>query len=263
MNKKTVHTTGEKDSPAKKKADSVIEFNGVTFSYNHEPVLEHITFNVLDGDFVGVIGPNGGGKTTILKLLLGLVTPPTGTVSIYGMQPARARKKVGYMPQYTTLDRDFPITVREVVAMGLFNNTSFFPVIGKKKMEMIHEAMQAVKVDHLAGRQFGDLSGGQKQRCLIARAVVARPQVLLLDEPTASVDTSVEKDIYELLKELNSNMTIMLVSHDLGFISKYINRVFCVNRFMACHSVDQMNISDIIKETYDGSFSMMHHHCSL
>ena len=241
--------------------ETVIKFKDISFKYDSAFVLNNISFKINKNDFIGLIGPNGGGKTTILKLMLGLLKPVTGSIEIFNLSPQKARSKIGYLPQYSKLDDTFPITVEEVVAMGLFKNFSLFPFIKNKKE--IKDALKKVSMDDLARRQYGSLSGGQKQRCLIARALVSNPEILLLDEPTSSVDSHVEQDIYELLKELNKNMTIILVSHDLGFVSKYIKRVFCINKNIACHKADEVSISEIINDAYEGKVSMISHECNL
>lgn len=241
--------------------NSIITFKDVFFKYDSIPVLENISFKIYEKDFIGLIGPNGGGKTTLLKLILGLLKSTKGSIEILDLPPQRARNKIGYLPQYSSLDDNFPITVEEVVAMGLFKNLSFFPIIKNKKA--IKDALKKTAIEDLAKKQYGILSGGQKQRCLIARALVSKPEILLLDEPTSSVDSRVEQDIYELLKDLNKKITIILVSHDLGFISKYIKRIFCINKQIACHKAGEVSIDEIIDEAYKSKVKMISHECNL
>lgn len=241
----------------------IITFSKVTFSYENDPVLENITFDIHENDFIGLIGPNGGGKTTILKLMLGVIKPNKGQINILGKPPNNVRHIIGYLPQYSKLDDTFPITVEQVVAMGLFTNFSFLPFISKKQKFIIYENLEKVNIKNLAKKQYGNLSGGQKQRCLLARAIISSPRILLLDEPTSSVDSNVEKDIYEFLKNMNENITIILVSHDLGFVSSYINRVFCVNKKIACHKTDDISMNEIINEIYEGNINAIHHECKL
>ena len=239
----------------------IITFNDISFKYDSKPVLENINFKIYQNDFIGLIGPNGGGKTTLLKLILGLLKPVKGNINIFNSSPQKARSKIGYLPQYNILDDDFPITVEEVIAMGLFGNLTLFPVIKHKKE--IKEVLKKVNIEDLSKYQYGTLSGGQKQRCLIARALVSNPEILLLDEPTSSVDSRVEQDIYELLKILNKDITIILVSHDLGFISNYIKRVFCVNKQIVCHNKNEVSINKIINEAYKSNVNMINHECNL
>lgn len=241
--------------------DPVITFKDVSFKYDSNPVLENINFKIHKNDFIGLIGPNGGGKTTLLKLMLGLLKPLKGSITISGLTPQKARNIIGYLPQYFNMDESFPITVEEVIAMGEFNIFSLFPFIRNKKE--IKDALKKVEIENLAKKQYGTLSGGQRQRCLIARALASKPKILLLDEPTSSVDSHVEQDIYELLKVLNKEITIILVSHDLGFISKYIKKVFCINKQIVCHKTGEISINEIINEAYKSDVKMISHECNL
>ena len=238
----------------------IIEIKNLSFSYSQQPVLENIDLTVADKDFLGIIGPNGGGKTTLLKIILGLLQPDKGEISLFGEIPARARHHLGYVPQHSEMDVNYPISVRKVVAMGLLQRFRFRL---KENQQAIEKAMEAVSIVDIADKPFGKLSGGQRQRCLIARALVAEPKLLLLDEPTASVDMSVEEDIFKLLQKLNEKMTIILVSHDLGFISSYVKQIACVNRNMTCHAIDQISSEKVIDETYHGNTAMIKHKCKL
>lgn len=243
-------------------AAPVVEFRDVSFGYNGSPVLEDINLIVEEGDFLGIVGPNGGGKTTLLKLALGILQPTRGSIRIMGRQPAAARSLVGYVPQLMEFDRDFPISVMEVVLMGRLSPRSLIGRYSAVDRAAAVSAMKAVQVDELANRPLSDLSGGQRQRVFIARALASNPRILLLDEPTASVDSRVEQDIYEVLQELNKNLTIILVTHDLGFVSSYINKVACVNRRLVCHPTQ-----DITRETlfdvYNRSVEMIQHRCEI
>ena len=241
--------------------EPVVQIEGLRFRYGAQPVLEDIAMEVSTGDFLGIIGPNGGGKTTLLKLILGLLRPDAGTIRLFGQTPAKARHLTGYVPQSSQSDFTFPITVAEVVAMGVLSpGTILFRNPAK---EVIQEAMASVGIEPLARTPFGELSGGQRQRCLIARALASKPRLLILDEPTSSVDTSVEQDFFELLHRLNATMTIILVSHDIGFISAYVNRVACVNRKLVCHDMETLDITKISRDAYPGGMSMLKHHCKL
>ena len=243
--------------------EQAITFENVSFSYNSHRVLEDIDLQLAEKDFAGIIGPNGGGKTTMLRLILGFLQPVQGRVTVLGKPPARARRFISYVPQYATMDKDFPIRVRDVVAMGLVTGGSFFPWRRKEMFRRVDEALESVGMPELAGFQFGELSGGQRQRCLVARAIVSRPRILLLDEPTASVDSSAEKDIFELLHSFNSEMTILLVSHDLGFVSSYINKVVCVNRRLVSHPTGEVSFDKVMSETYKSEMTMLMHRCNL
>lgn len=240
----------------------IIKFENINFAYNGVKVLENINLEIKEKDFVGIIGPNGGGKTTLLKLMLGLIKPIEGRLEILGKTPQKVRNQIGYVPQFNTTDKLFPITVLDVVLMGLTDSNSFLPWFSKNQINRAMEVMEKVQIKDLADKPFGELSGGQKQRCLIARAIASSPKILLLDEPTASVDSKVESNIYELLKVLNQKITIILVSHDLGFVSTYVNKVACVNKKLAFHKTKEINKSEI-NNIYNAEMSMIQHQCGL
>ncbi len=243
--------------------NDIISLKQISFSYGHQRVLEDVSFDVAEGDFLGMIGPNGGGKTTLLRLILGLIKPESGTISVLGKSPRHVRESIGYVSQYTEVDRRFPLTVYDVVAMGVFHTRSVFPRFTNKQHEQIAHVIADVQIEHLADKKFGELSGGERQRCLIARALASHARILLLDEPTSSVDSSVEHDIYELLKKLNDTMTIVLVSHDLGFITAYVNKVVCVNRQAVIHATEEISVQDVIRDIYLGNTTMIRHQCKL
>lgn len=245
-----------------KQSNQVVELNNVDFSYDGQMVLEDVTLRVSQGDFLGVVGPNGSGKSTLLKIILGLLHPTRGSVSVFGQSPVRARRRLGYVPQHANLDASFPISVADVVLIG---RLGMAPLIGryrKSDQAAAAQAMREVGVYELRSRRFGTLSGGQKQRVLMARALAGNPDLLLLDEPTASVDGMVEHDIYELLKVLNERVTIVLVSHDVGFISSYVNRVACVNKGISCSTLSDTS-SEVIEACYSGPVHMLKHRCNL
>lgn len=243
-------------------AQTAILADSVEFSYDGFPVLEDVSLSVPEGDFLGMVGPNGSGKTTLLKIFLGLLRPTNGTVRIFGKTPERMRQLVGYVPQHASLDDSFPVSVLDVVLMGRLHRAPFFGGYKKRDKEVARQVMRDVQVEDLAKRRFGTLSGGQKQRVLLARALAVRPRLLLLDEPTASVDGRVEQDIYELLKRLNEQVTIVLVSHDVGFISTYVRHVACVNRRLTCNPTEEIT-GDVIEACYSGPVHMIKHQCEL
>ena len=240
----------------------VVEMRDVHFSYDSDSTLENVNFIIEEKDFLAVIGPNGGGKTTLIKLMLGFLTPSRGAVRVFGHEPKEMVRRIGYVPQFAVFDRDFPIQVRDVVLGGLIGPRSLFPWRPAADVARVMEALRSVGIENLSGRIFGTLSGGQKQRVLIARALVSEPAILVLDEPTASVDNNIEKDIYELFHQLNKKLTIILVTHDLGFVSPYINRVACVNRQVRIHNPSDVT-GDIIAETYHSHMNIIQHKCGL
>jgi len=214
-----------------------IRLAGVCYSYGGSPVLESVDLRLDEGDYLGIIGPNAGGKTTLLKIMLGLLTPDRGTVEVFGAPPTERRGAIGYVPQYARFDASFPIDVLDTVRMGRLG-------IGRRERpresrEAAREALDRVGLSGMAGEQIGELSGGQLQRVLIARALASEPRILLLDEPTASVDTRSGRSVYELLDRLSDRMTIVLVSHDIGVISRYVKTIACLNvRLHYHHSRD-------------------------
>jgi zinc transport system ATP-binding protein len=238
---------------------AIIELDDVTFSYDgRNPVLEAVSLEVEALDFACVIGPNGGGKTTLLKLVLGLLQPSSGAIRVFGRSPVRARPRIGSMPQHATTDPRFPIQVLEVVLMGRFGRR---PVVGgfsPADREAAVRALDRVGLSGLERRPFSDLSGGQRQRVLLARALAADPELLLLDEPAAGLDQKVEQDFFSLLEELNRDTTVVLVSHDLGFVSSFVRTVICVHRTVDVHPTSELDGS-AIHRLYGGEVRLVHH----
>jgi zinc transport system ATP-binding protein len=239
-------------------SNSIISIKDVSFSYAGPTILEGINLEVEEGEFLGVVGPNAGGKSTLLKLILGLLEPVSGTVEVLGYEPRSASPKIGYVPQHPQFGRDFPITVEQVVLMGCLGSSSWFGGYSRQDRWVAHRAMVETEVEGLAKRQISTLSGGQLQRVLVARALACDPRILILDEPTANIDMRVESDIFDLLKHLNQRMTIILVSHDVGFISQYVNRVACLNQTMVCHETACIN-GKVIDELYGSHVHMVEH----
>lgn len=242
--------------------EKVIKIDDLTFSYGKYPALSNVTMEIQKQDFTAIIGPNGGGKTTLIKLILGFLKPDTGRITVFGKEPEQSLSQFGYVPQFLDIDNNFPISVINVVTGGLIRSSSLFPWTGKEMKEAARKSLERMDVFDLKDSIFGKLSGGQKQRVLIARAIVSEPEILLLDEPTTSVDSRIEKDIYDLLKSLNKKMTIILVTHDLGFVSKYINRVVCVNKNVGVHSPETID-DKVIRETYNSPMNVILHQCNL
>lgn len=208
-----------------------IQVENLQFAYQITPILTDVNFSISSGEFIGIIGPNGGGKTTLLKLILGFLKPSQGSIKIFDSPAGSscAQKKLAYVPQSIRFDREFPISVEEVVLSGLMSHLPWYGKFKQKDKQAALEALERVRLADYAHCSFGTLSGGQAQRVLIARALVSNPQLLLLDEPTASVDNQAETDIYNILKELQEQqMTILMVTHDLRIALHHVARVLYV-----------------------------------
>lgn len=236
----------------------VIKVENVWAGYGPVAVLENINLQVEDRDFLGLIGPNGGGKTTLLKVLLGLIKPHRGNVEILGRTVEQGRRYVGYVPQWLEFDRAFPVRVLDVVRMGRLGRGKLFRRYHRQDEIIVRQCLEQVGMADLGDRPLGKLSGGQRQRVYIARALASQPQILLLDEPTANVDSKVQKSIYELLGELNKTMTIVMISHDLGAISRYVKTVGCLNRSLHYHQ-DRVITSQMIEATYQCPVDLIAH----
>lgn len=209
---------------------TVLSLEHLFFSYDETMILEDVSLSVNHGEFIGIFGPNGGGKTTLLKLILGFLKPKRGKLHLFNQSPEKSRHHIGYVPQAVRFDRDFPISAVEVVMMGCLSSLSIWGNYPKGTKEKALEALKKVGLEHKAAFAFGTLSGGEAQRVLIARAIVNQPELLILDEPTASVDPKAEEAIYELLVQLNREMTILMVTHDLQTIVDKVGRLLCVHR---------------------------------
>jgi zinc transport system ATP-binding protein len=218
---------------------SFVELEDVDFAYRAVPVLERINLTVEPGDFLGIIGPNGSGKTTLLRIMLGLLPPQRGAVRLFGHPPASFRQwgRLGYVPQKATLDPALPVTVHEVVATGLLPSLGLFGRIGGAERKRIAEVLGQVGMEIHAGARIGALSAGQQQRVLIARALVSKPELLILDEPTGGVDPEAQTSFYALLHHLNRerDVTLVLVSHDIGVVAKEVTKLACLNRRLVFH----------------------------
>lgn len=236
----------------------IIEIRDVSFAYGSIPVLQGVSLYVQAGEFLGIVGPNAGGKSTLLKLILGLLEPQAGTIRVLGKKPQHARKAIGYVPQYPGFARDFPVNVEQVVLMGRLGKGRMFGVYNAADRQAAHRALTEVEADNLAQRPIGALSGGQLQRVLLARALVSEPDILILDEPTANIDMRMENDIFDQLKLLNERMTILVVSHDIAFISHYVHRVACLNRTLVCHRTDSID-GQVIRDLYGEDVHMIAH----
>ena len=216
---------------------NVIEIKDLSFAYDKQTILEDIDLTVEEKDFLAIIGPNGGGKSTLLKLILGINDSKKGQVKVLGKSPQKSLNKIGYVPQNTNINTDFPIKVIEVVMMGHVEGKR--PLFGYGKHEVLCAmgALEQVGMADFAQTKIGSLSGGQRQRVMIARALCAHPQILILDEPTSSIDITGQREIYELLRTLNEHITIIVVSHDISVILEYANKAAHVNKNLSYHDI--------------------------
>ena len=239
-------------------SNPIISIKDLSFSYDGPKILDRINLEVEDGEFLGVVGPNAGGKSTLLRLVLGLLQPVHGSVRVLGQEPDAVSRQIGYVPQYPLFSRDFPITVEAVVLMGRLGSSSWYGGYSKQDHRIAERAMGETEVSDLSKRQLSTLSGGQLQRVLVARALACEPRILILDEPTSNIDMRVELGIFDLLKSLNQRMTIIVVSHDVGFISRYVDRVACLNRTLVCHQTASID-GQVISELYGADVHMVDH----
>jgi len=225
----------------------IVEINDVAFAYNREPVLQDVKLDIRQGDFIAMIGPNGGGKTTLLKLILGLLKPGAGTIRVMGKPALKAAPDIGYVPQNVHINSGFPITALDVVLMGKLNPKKRWSRNSAADRRDALAALERLQMASHAENRISELSGGQRQRVFIARALVTQPALLLLDEPTASIDTKSQSAFFKLIKKLNEKITILVVSHDLMVISQYVKSVACVNKRLHYH--DQAEITGEMLET--------------
>lgn len=235
-----------------------VELINVSFAYNGKTVLRDASLTIAERDFSWIVGPNGGGKTTLLKLILGLLSPAAGTIRLFGESPKRGRRLVGYMPQQLQHDNRFPVDVVDVVLMGRIENASPLGFFGRGDREQALAALHEVGLADRARSRFAELSGGQQRRVLIARALAGQPKLLLLDEPTANLDLRVEEEFFEMLQLLNQRLTIVMVSHDPAFVSPFVKSVVCVKEHVHVHPTADID-SAIMSELYGRPIRMIRH----
>ncbi len=246
------------------KANPILEAEDVTVVLGKHRILEEISFTIQPGEYVGIVGPNGGGKTTLLRAMLGLLPMNKGEIYVKGkkIRSSAAKKSIGYVPQhFTTSTFNFAMSVKEVVATGLVSKKMFGP-LSKEDFKAIDEALEMVSASTLKDRMFSDLSGGQRQRVVIARAMVAHPSILFLDEPLSAVDLPSQKNFYETLAELNKKkkLTIVMVTHDLEMVTSQASRVLCLNRRLhASCKPAELSTKGMWDETFGEEFKPIKH----
>jgi zinc transport system ATP-binding protein len=238
--------------------EAVIKVEHLWAGYEDEIVLEDINLTVQEGDFIGLIGPNGGGKTTLMRVLLGDVQPVRGTVAILGETPAKGRQRIGYVPQLIEFDRAFPISVFDVAQMGRLSYRKPLRKFTREDEDITMASLESVGLADLRSRSIGDLSGGQRQRVLIARALATEPRIMLLDEPTSSIDPEVSSNIYELLQKLNEKLTILLISHDMNAITSYVKTIGCVSRKLFYHG-EKAVTAEMLEAAYECPIDLIAH----
>lgn len=234
----------------------IVSLRNVEVYFDSTPILENINLSIKQNAFLAIIGPNGGGKTTLLKVILGLIKPRKGEVKVFGRNPKEGRKLIGYLPQYTSFDRDFPMSVFDVVLMGRYRGV--FRNYSKKDKNAAINALKTVGMLEFKDRQIGKLSGGQLQRVFVARAIAREPKLLLLDEPTASIDPEMRKSFYELLLKLKKRMAIVLVTHDVGVISTYVEEIACLNRRLFYHGPKEAGLKKL-EDVYQCPIELIAH----
>jgi len=238
---------------------NVIELQNVSVYYERTCALSGISLTVKQGDFLAIIGPNGSGKSTLLKVILGLVKPSSGQVAVCGSPVSKSRGMIGYVPQFTSVDRLFPVSVMEVVLMGrLSNKGTIFSKYTEQDKTYAQNIMKLLDIYDLHDRPIGHLSGGQLKRVLIARALAVQPRILLLDEPASDLDTASKTNTYSLLHELNKTMTIVMVTHDMGVISSYVKSLACLNTRLYYHGEPELN-SSVISKVYGCPVDLVAH----
>ncbi|NOY69953.1 MAG: ABC transporter ATP-binding protein [Deltaproteobacteria bacterium] len=225
-----------------------VSLDRISFSYNGRQVLQNVTLAIPDGEFMAIIGPNGGGKSTLVKIILGLLKPDSGHVSVLGLPPEKAARLIGYMPQDVLINRSFPISVMDVVLMGRLRNKGRSRITPHDR-NLALDILDRLAIGDLAGRKIADISGGQRAKVFLARALVTDPKILILDEPTSSLDTNAQTELYALLKQINAEKTVILVSHDLMVLSTHVRAVACVNREVHFHAG-----SEITPEMFNMAF---------
>jgi len=248
------HTAEKPESP-------VARLEGVWFSYGRQPVLEDVSFSIAAGQTVCLVGPNGGGKTTLLKLIAGLLKPDRGRVEVFGTAPRRVCLRIGYMPQHLRFDPLFPVTALDIVLMGRLGAGGLRGRLGWYSPEDRRAACEALATAGMLDRAqvpFAELSGGERQRVLIARALCVQPELLLLDEPTANVDPRFEAQLFDIVRQLEGRMTVVLVSHDLGVVSTWVQTVVCVNRRVVVHPTAELT-GELLQEIYEGEVRLVRH----
>ena len=225
--------------------EEIIRIQDVSFSYDARPFLQHIDLTIYADDFLGIIGPNGGGKTTLLKLILGILKPDSGSIQVFDQSPREGRTNIGYLSQFVDIDFDFPITAWEVVLLNRLGKRLFKRYTPQDKQE-VENALRQMEIWKLRSRKLNELSGGEKQRVFVARALANKPKLLLMDEPMSNIDIHVQEAFYEILRQLHQEIAIVVVDHNLDMLSRFVKDVACINKCdsygLRYHGVDSLEM---------------------
>lgn len=213
----------------------IIQLTGISVAYDEKTVLDRVNLTIYERDFLGIIGPNGGGKTTLIKIILGLLHPNAGTLRFFRNGKEVSEITMGYLPQYNSIDKKFPISVYEVVLSGLNKQKSLFRRHTPEQREQVNQTIIRMGLEGMEHRAIGELSGGQLQRALLGRALVSNPEVIILDEPNTYIDKRFEAKLYSLLEEINKERAVVLVSHDIGTVLQNVKTIACVNETLDYH----------------------------
>jgi zinc transport system ATP-binding protein len=238
---------------------NILSVEGLNFRYNSLEVLSDITFRMETGDYIGLVGPNGSGKTTLVKIILGLIKPRKGEISLFRVSSWKFKEwhRIGYLPQRIHFNPYFPATVKEIVSLGLFSKKGFLLGADRPEERIINEAMRLMDISDIKNKLIGDLSGGQQQRVLVARALVNEPELLILDEPTTALDPETREIFFQALIELNKNkkLTIILVTHDIGTIGKYASKLLYLDKRIIFYGSFEDFCSSADMGSYFGEFA--------
>jgi zinc transport system ATP-binding protein len=240
-------------------AEPVITCSRLSYLIQDRTILDSVDLTVRRGDFYAIIGPNGGGKTTLLKIILGLLQPTEGTVRVFSTTPQEGRRKIGYVPQYRTFDFRYPITVEKMVLSGrLSHKPGLVRPYAESDQKLVNETLVRLGIEHLKDRELTKLSGGEQQRAIIARALVGNPELLILDEPMVYVDIPTEEQIFDLFSELKTDLTILMVTHDIGAVSSYVTKVACLNGRIYTHDTAEIS-EDMLASAYHCPVDLIAH----
>ncbi len=236
--------------------DTAVEIRNLSYKINDKIILEDITFKIYRNELWAIIGPNGGGKTTLLKIMIGLLKPSKGEVKVLGTKPETARDKVGYLPQRSHFETDFPMNVFETVLMGCYHGP--LKPYTKEDEDRVEKWLERLDIIDMKDEKLDNLSGGELQKVFLARALVREPELLLLDEPTSSVDPTFHESFYKLIDELKKRMTIVMVSHDVGVVASHVDRIACLNQRLCAHGTPQV-VLECIEDAYKCPVEMIAH----